>query len=334
VASFDLAQPDLDLTATTGSSVVGLETLPAMVANIPPTLGKPLLAINGDYFEYLTEPRFRGTLQSICLNSGELLAGPSQGTVFWVDEQKRPHLDNLQDHWTITFPDGAKKPFALNCSTADFTSEVKARELVLYTPSFGPSTGTLEDGTLEYILEPQDGSGWLPLRPNAEIRATVRTVRAAGNTPFSRRDLVLAVARTAADQYSRLAVGDPLVISTAVTPDLSRARLAVGGDPPLLLQGNITANLSTEDRAPRSVIGFNGTRCCFVVVDGRQPDLSVGMTHREMAELMQRLGCTDALNMDGGGSSALWYRGTTVNSPSDGKPRPVGEAIVLVRKKR
>jgi hypothetical protein len=46
----------------------------------------------------------------------------------------------------------------------------------------------------------------------------------------------------------------------------------------------------------------------FVVVDGRRPETAVGMSHHELAVFMQRLGCTDALNMDGGGSSTLYTK--------------------------
>jgi exopolysaccharide biosynthesis protein len=61
--------------------------------------------------------------------------------------------------------------------------------------------------------------------------------------------------------------------------------------------------------------------------------MAAGMSHHELAGLMQRLGCTDALNLDGGGSSTLWYEGRVMNQPSDGAPRPVGNALVLMRRR-
>jgi exopolysaccharide biosynthesis protein len=60
--------------------------------------------------------------------------------------------------------------------------------------------------------------------------------------------------------------------------------------------------------------------------------MAAGMSHHELAGLMQRLGCTDALNLDGGGSSTLWYEGRVMNQPSDGAPRSVGNALVLMRR--
>jgi exopolysaccharide biosynthesis protein len=100
----------------------------------------------------------------------------------------------------------------------------------------------------------------------------------------------------------------------------------------LLAEGKVLTNPADSNRAPRTAVGLAGSRVWFVVVDGRQPDVAIGKSHHELALFMQRLGCTDALNLDGGGSSTLWYEGRVMNRPSDGAPRPVGNALVLVRR--
>jgi exopolysaccharide biosynthesis protein len=83
-------------------------------------------------------------------------------------------------------------------------------------------------------------------------------------------------------------------------------------------------------RHPRTAIGWNGRRLFLVVVDGRQPPWSDGMTLDEMTWLFQRLRATDALNLDGGGSSALVLNGRVVNRPSDREgERAVGNALAL-----
>ena len=53
-------------------------------------------------------------------------------------------------------------------------------------------------------------------------------------------------------------------------------------------------------RHPRTAVGMNADSIFWVVVDGRQPELSVGVSLPELAALMMDLGCTDALNLDGG----------------------------------
>jgi hypothetical protein len=69
----------------------------------------------------------------------------------------------------------------------------------------------------------------------------------------------------------------------------------------------------------------------LVVIDGRQPGWSVGMTEVEEANFMQdKLGATFAMNMDGGGSSTMWANGKIKNRPSDGSERAVSSAIVVL----
>jgi exopolysaccharide biosynthesis protein len=75
-----------------------------------------------------------------------------------------------------------------------------------------------------------------------------------------------------------------------------------------------------------------------VTVDGRQPEYSVGMSLRELASAMRALGATDALNLDGGGSTTFVVRDPAAgvlrvaNRPSDKEgERPVADALVMAR---
>jgi hypothetical protein len=67
----------------------------------------------------------------------------------------------------------------------------------------------------------------------------------------------------------------------------------------------------------------------LVTVDGRQKTLSRGATLAELAALLLRLGARDAVNLDGGGSTALAVRDALVNAPSEGKERPVANALLV-----
>ncbi len=88
-----------------------------------------------------------------------------------------------------------------------------------------------------------------------------------------------------------------------------------------------------DQRHPRSAIGFTADgRTLLVVVDGRQAPYSDGMSLTELTDLMLRLGAQHALNLDGGGSTALVVRGRALNRPSDREgERAVGNALALVR---
>lgn len=107
-------------------------------------------------------------------------------------------------------------------------------------------------------------------------------------------------------------------------------RLAIAGFGGLVEQGRILPGPSQVCH-PRTALGLDKTARTLIltVVDGRQPYYSEGMSERELAELMLELGCWDALNLDGGGSTVMILRSEgeaprIVNRPSDRSgPRPI-----------
>ena len=93
---------------------------------------------------------------------------------------------------------------------------------------------------------------------------------------------------------------------------------AVSSHPLLLRKGSIVVDEGGE-RHPRTGIGLTAdNKLILLVVDGRQPSYSIGMTFREMAEVLLAHGAVDALALDGGGSSTLVFADPTphvVNVP-------------------
>ena len=119
---------------------------------------------------------------------------------------------------------------------------------------------------------------------------------------------------------------------------------AVGGRPVLvrgkaIVSGVDSGGTFATSRHPRTAVGIAraGQRLILVTVDGRQKPYSDGMNLRELAGLMQALGSDDAINLDGGGSTAMVVanaRGIprVVNVPSDSAgERPVGNALAIVK---
>lgn len=95
---------------------------------------------------------------------------------------------------------------------------------------------------------------------------------------------------------------------------------AVNGGVPILVAGAIQGD---DALLPRTAVGLSEDRryAFLVVVDGRSAS-SVGITRTELANLLLSFGAHDAMNMDGGGSTAMWVAGRgLVNSPSDGTER-------------
>ncbi|WP_029253088.1 phosphodiester glycosidase family protein [Paraoerskovia marina] len=88
-------------------------------------------------------------------------------------------------------------------------------------------------------------------------------------------------------------------------------------------------NHSIQGEQPRTAIGvIDENHLVFVVVDGRSPGYSAGVTMTGLAEIMQGLGATTAYNIDGGGSSTMYYDGEVVNDPL-GKGEERGTSDIL-----
>lgn len=119
---------------------------------------------------------------------------------------------------------------------------------------------------------------------------------------------------------------------------------AISGEALLVTGGNLLPDLDASALHPRTAIGYsrNGRYLYLVVVDGRQPFYSEGMTLQELAELMRSLGAQYAMNLDGGGSSTLIVQSEdggprVLNSPIDnyipGRERPVANHLgITVRR--
>lgn len=97
-----------------------------------------------------------------------------------------------------------------------------------------------------------------------------------------------------------------------------------------LLQTDI---FSSTIRPPRTVIGNTAdNKLILFICDGRQSH-SDGATMLELAQIMKALGCVNALNLDGGGSSAMVANGILLNKPSDGSERAVASTVAFVKRK-
>jgi exopolysaccharide biosynthesis protein len=90
-------------------------------------------------------------------------------------------------------------------------------------------------------------------------------------------------------------------------------------------------NTSIQDPNPRTGIGMiSPNHFVFVVVDGRSRNYSRGMTLKEFADLFASLGCSDAYNLDGGGSSTMYFMGRVVNNPQGkGGERAVSDILYI-----
>ena len=89
-------------------------------------------------------------------------------------------------------------------------------------------------------------------------------------------------------------------------------------------------NHSIQGDQPRTAVGvIDENHLVFVVVDGRQSGYSAGVTLTELADIMVDLGATTAYNLDGGGSSTMYFNGEVVNQPSNGGERGTSDILYI-----
>lgn len=330
VVRFEYHRPDLRLLSTLGrKAIFGLASVRREVAALPPRAGRPLAAINGDFFIIRKEP-YQGDPHGLQISEGQLVSAPDLAPCFWVDASGRPQMGAVRSQCKVLWPNGKAVPVGIN-------EPRRPDGAALLTPLLGPSTRTTNG--VELILEPEGQGPWLPLRAGQSCVARVRAVVPNGNAALGTNSMVLSLGPQLAAQFVPLAAGLRLRIVTAFAPELKGVQTAISGGPALVSHGHPVprspggkAAAQLTERNPRTAIGWNGQDFYFVVVDGRKKDLSVGVGFAELAQIMIELGCQEALNLDGGGSTTLWLNGNVVNHPSEkGVERNVANALILVR---
>jgi exopolysaccharide biosynthesis protein len=123
---------------------------------------------------------------------------------------------------------------------------------------------------------------------------------------------------------------------------LWRMKTAVGGGPVLLQEGeiNITNNeelkftgKAINDKHPRTAMGYTkDNKLIILVIEGRNPGMADGATLTQEAEILKSLGCWEALNLDGGGSSCLLVNGKETIKVSDKTGQRPVPAVFLIHK--
>lgn len=320
IFKIDRSHPDLAFATTLGSGgSIGLGTITQQLKQIPATAGKPVAAVNGDFYD--TGREYMGRPRDLQIQFGELVTSPSGHAVFWMDLTGSPRFTNLTSHFRIVWPDGGVTPFALNGPRG-------GDEAVLYTSRMGTSTHT--SGGTELVLEETSGKPGRPMQIGRTNVTLVKEVRAAGDTSIDPGFLVLSLGPKLAARITVPTNGHTLTFITETTPDLAGVETAIGGGPTLVRQGKPAQWGGIQLRHPRTAIGWNREFIFLVEVDGRQNGLSIGMTLPELAAYMAKLGCDEAMNLDGGGSATFWACGNVMNSPSEGHERPVANALVVL----
>ena len=328
VVTLDLDRDEYRLAAPLAlGEVFGLSPVSQQAIALRTEQYEPWAAVNGDFFRIQPGP-YQGDMLGLKISGGELISSPAVAA-FWIQPDGQPRIGPVRSRISVAWgePEAASLRVGLNQPRADSRA-------VLYTPALGPSTRAPAGG-VELVLAAAGGEPLPPLRPGASIEAVVAEITGDGDAPMPEGGMVLSIGPDRAMNLPEPAPGMALRIDVATTPDLAGVETAIGGGPILVAAGRVRPsgrNPGRDQRHPRTAVGFNRGRLFLVAVDGRQPRLSVGMSERELADLMADLGADYALNLDGGGSTTLWLAGRVINSPSGLLERPVANSLVILRR--
>lgn len=124
-------------------------------------------------------------------------------------------------------------------------------------------------------------------------------------------------------------------LSVNTLPEWKNVKHIISGGPYLVKDNEVFVDMTAQKlgaiggRNPRSAIGYTAdNNLILVAVDGREGS-SVGMTLMELANFMKQVGCTNAMNLDGGGSTVMYVNGKVVNNPHQKGGIPLSNAIIL-----
>ncbi|MDE6300314.1 MAG: phosphodiester glycosidase family protein [Muribaculaceae bacterium] len=210
-------------------------------------------------------------------------------------------------------------------------------EMVVYNSYMGATTNTAANGR-ELVLKMAEGAEW-HINKSTKFIVDGDWIQG-GNTAIPTDGLVISCGPNYKKEFiDGLKKGDIVKLKVVMglpahdglKPDVKQL---IGGDVRILNQGQITREAIRWINTPnakyqRSLVGFSEDRdmMMFAAVDGS------GLTYYESAALMKALGCHDALDLDGGGSTAIWSDKFGIyNSPRDGSERAIGNALYFTLK--
>ena len=352
VARLDRSHPELiiDSGIALGRFGAGKETVSAMAPRYDQAVNawggewgnrnQVVVAINGSFYDTSTGVPESGVVHSGTYTKwyGSLKGG--SGFAWTLDRQAfiGQCVYHRPEKQVLTYlANGATQPI----NGVDVEGE--GDDLIVITPDSGlpASAGS---GRLNMLVEMERPLLIMPLP--AMVRGTIRELRADALPDALAFDHLIVSAsgsaRTLLEHTARL--GDRIGISLEITDlgpdcntrqdrDWTKTYAGVGGSFDFLLDGALQSfdDLGATTRHPRTAVCFNDDWIYFVVVDGRDPGRSVGMTIEELGRFCRdTLGAGWGINQDGGGSSTMWVQGQVRNVPSDGTERAVANGLMMI----
>lgn len=316
-------------TVITGDKIYGKRTAKEIMEYMRKNDMVPMLGINASFFSLAT-----GIPMGHIITDGVVTSKDNrtlQGVGFTSDGNA--FLEELTIETSVMFGED----YVLQIPHINKLISKDTQMVTLFTKDFGDKTG-VETKTINVVLENVTDK----VRIGQEFSATVKEI-IVSDEPVLINDgeMIISVNENgnkwAITLINGMQIGEELRIKTTATSEKwNDAYNGVASDGArLLTNGEINQNLEAGS-APRTAVGVktDGT-VVFYVLDGRQSGHSYGAKQSTVAERLREIGCVDALNLDGGGSTSISgiYPGcdedSIINSPSDKTLRKVSNFIFL-----
>lgn len=337
--TIDMTNPWISLKGVCATDMLaGKECVSAMAERKSKPGQRYFVGINADFFNTSgTTGRgvsIVGTTVGSTVVDGEIFRARNNASLYKnliIDKDEKIYIDPFVFGGTLTTP---SRQTATLGGVNTYSSECN-NKIVIYTNRYYGSTDQTNDGT-ELVARLAEGETFESARPYKMIVESDTCT--AGDMTIPEGKFVIRGRGTAATVVNSLMVGDTITISPSWTfGDLSiEPEQVISGNPKILAEGVV---LDTEGERrdacqlhPRSAVGYSdgGNKVYFLVVDGRST-ISDGVRTSVLADIMRYAGATDAMNIDGGGSSTLYTSALGVrNKPSDGKERADGNGLFAV----
>lgn len=294
----------------------GRETVGKMVARTGAIAG-----LNADFFPYTGDPL------GVMVRHGELLSiqGYKRSVMAWGPD--------VAAIGKIPFDGSVKIEGLPEIGINEFNQECGQNSICVNTPSVGISPSRAPNIR---VLVKISAPAWFPTGVNTgEVIALVADEL---SVKVPKGHAMIVATGTKIPLLSRVRVGQKVTFTFKSTGyDWAKIDQAVGGGPDLVRNGQISIDADVQKfdaafvntRHPRSAVGRTKEGdLWFVVVEGAQTT-SNGISLPDLAKVMKRLGCIDAMNLDGGGSSTMNVLGLTINRPSDKVEREVASGVMF-----
>lgn len=325
----DLTNPNVEMRVSKASNKIkAMRSVSGQSKDNSAEGAQYFVGVNADFYDMSTgQPIGTNVLNSEVYN----VTTNSNWTELSFDRNKTPSLGKLSFSGSVSKADGSSYPIAVNAGRGE-------NQLIVYTPRFGSSTGTNQWG-IEVVATPVESGAAISLGKTIKMKI-VGTPDIVGDMVIPADGYVLSGHGDAKTFVQNMNDGDivELTLSASMNGSEINPVWSVGGCPMLLKDGvvqetedqNIISHLPNKE--PRTAVGYDatGTKVVMLVVDGRS-DISDGCRTKILADIMREIGCSDAMNFDGGGSTELYHQKLGIrNVPSGGMERSVSNALFAV----